>query len=114
MDEILELAERLGKRIAADPRGGQMAKAQAALNNSTEDRQLISDYEAQQRRIGQLELQGKPIEPEDKHRLADLHAKVIASEVIKGLMKAQADFAELMSTVSRRIEQEVMGSPGEQ
>ena len=111
MNEILELAGQLGKRIAADPRGERMVQAQAALADSEQDRQLLADYETQQRKLHELEAQMKPIEPDDKRKAVDLHARVVASEVLKRLLRAQADFAELMSAVSRRIEQEVMGPP---
>ncbi len=105
MEEILELAAQLGKRIAADARGKQMAAAQSALEASMADRQLLADYEQQQQRIHSLEVAGKPIEPEDKRKLADLHGKVIASPVIKNLLKAQADYFELMTLVSHQIEE---------
>jgi hypothetical protein len=51
----------------------------------------------------------KPIAPEDKRRLADLHAKVIGSRVIKDVLKAQADYLELMTAVSQRIEEAALG-----
>jgi len=110
MDDILELASRLGKRIAGDPRGRQMAEAQAALENSAEDRQLLKDYEEQQRKVHDLEMARRPIEPDDKRRLADLHAKVAGSPVIKNLLKAQTDYLALMTLVSQRIEHEALGS----
>jgi len=110
MDEILELAAQLGKRIAADPRGKQMAAAQAALDGSLRDRQLLQDYETQQQHIHSLEMSGKPIEPEDKRKLADLHGQVIGSTVIKSLLKAQADYVELMTLVSQRIEDAAFGA----
>ena len=114
MDEILDLAEQLGKRIAADPRGQRMIEAQQAVTGNDEARQLLIDYEAAQKKLHELELQQKPIEPEDKRGLADLHAKVVGNDVIKALSKAQVDFAELMSAVSRRIEQHVQsGAAGE-
>ena len=109
MDEILNLATRLGKLIAADPRAQRMAAARDALEKSAADRQLLSDYQEQQQRIGELEASGKPIEPEDKRKLADLHARVAGSEVLKGLLKAQMDYVDLMTGVSRRIEEEAVG-----
>ena len=104
MDEILDLAARLGKRIAEDSRAKQMPEAQTALEKSLADRQLLNDYERQQQKIYELEVSGKPIEPDDKRRLADLHGRVVGSAVIKQVLKAQADFLELMTTVSQRIE----------
>jgi cell fate (sporulation/competence/biofilm development) regulator YlbF (YheA/YmcA/DUF963 family) len=112
MDAILELADRLGKSIGADSRAQRMSEARAALENSLDDRQLLGDYEKQQRKMHELESKGEPIEPDDKRRLADLHAKVASSEVLKALVKAQADYLELMTTVSQRIEKAVWGTPG--
>lgn len=110
MDDILELAGRLGKRLAADPRGARMVAAQHALEKSRANRELLADYERHQHKLMELESRGKPIEPEDKRRLADLHVKVTGSDVIKNLMKAQADFLELFSAVTHRMEAEVLGS----
>ncbi|UCE60123.1 MAG: YlbF family regulator [Phycisphaerales bacterium] len=109
MDEILELATKLGKRIATDPRAKSMAEARAALDNSIDDKRLLGDYEKVQRRLHELEQDGKPIEPEDKRALADLHAKVVGSELVKALVKAQMGYAELMQAVSQRVEEEATG-----
>ena len=109
MDEILDLARRLGARIAADSRGRQMANARVALDGSLQDRQLLQDYEAQQQKMHELEATGRPIEPEDKRRLADFHGKVIGSCIIKDLLKAQADYLELMTLVSQQIEEAALG-----
>ncbi|MFQ5413793.1 MAG: YlbF family regulator [Phycisphaerae bacterium] len=109
MDEILDLAGRLGKRLRDDERVRTMRDAGAALDASAVDRQLLKDYEDQQQKIHDLETAGKPVEPADKRRLADLHAQVASSAVIKAALKAQADYAALMNTVSQRIEQEVLG-----
>lgn len=109
MKEILELATKLGKRIAADTRAQRMAAARDALLESPEDRQLLVDYEEQQRKIAKLDTEGKPIEPEDKHKVADLHTKVAGSPVLKDLLRAQTDYVELMTAVSHRIEEEAVG-----
>ncbi len=91
MDEILDLAAKLGKRIAEDPRAKAMSAATAGLDGSLEDRRLLSDYQQQQ------------------HKLADLHGKVVGSSVIKAITKAQADYLALMTAVSRKIEHESLG-----
>jgi cell fate (sporulation/competence/biofilm development) regulator YlbF (YheA/YmcA/DUF963 family) len=109
VDEILDLATRLGQRIAADPRGRQMADARATLDGSLQDRQLLQDYETQQQKVHELEASGRPIEPDDKRRLADLHSRVISSSVIKDVLKAQADYLELMTLVSQNIEEAALG-----
>jgi cell fate (sporulation/competence/biofilm development) regulator YlbF (YheA/YmcA/DUF963 family) len=109
MDEILELASRLGKRIAQEDRGQRMIAARAALEGSLADRQLLANFEECQRRIQQLQMEGRAIEPEDKRKLVDLQNRVIASPVLKDLLRAQADFVELMAQVSTCLEQEALG-----
>ena len=47
-----------------------------------------------------------------KRKLADLHAKVVGSGIIKEVLKAQADFLEVMNSVSQRIEQEALSRLG--
>lgn len=108
MDEILDLATKLGKMMAADARAVAMATARKGLEDSPSERQLLSEYESQQQKMAGLEAAGKPLEPEDKRKLADLHGKVVSSEVIKELIKAQTGYVELMSAVSRRIEEQAM------
>ena len=68
MNDILELSAQLGKQIAADPRGIRMKTSREALEKSLPDRQLLSDYEQQQRKLMELEGAGKPIEPDDLRR----------------------------------------------
>jgi cell fate (sporulation/competence/biofilm development) regulator YlbF (YheA/YmcA/DUF963 family) len=106
MEDILELATKLGKRIAEDARAKRMAEARAAFETDATARQLLDDYEGQQQKLGELQMANKPIEPADKRRLADLHHKVITNAALKDLLKAQADYLELMTLVSSRIEQE--------
>ncbi|MCH7925959.1 MAG: hypothetical protein IIC51_10540, partial [Planctomycetes bacterium] len=55
MDEILDLATKLGKMMAADARAAAMATARKGLEDSPSDRQLLSDYESQQQKIAGLE-----------------------------------------------------------
>ena len=109
MDEILELATKLGKRIAQDPRAVAMAEAQKTLDSSSVDRELLADYEHQQHKLHTLEMNGQPIEPDDKRSLAELHEKVVGSENIKLLIKSQANYVELMMQVTRRVEECAMG-----
>lgn len=108
MDEIMDLAKKLGERIGADARAKAMGAARTALEKSMTDRQLLADYENAQMTLHSLESAGKPIEPDQKRKFADLHGKVIASVVIKNLLKAQADYLELMSNVSQQIEDAAM------
>jgi len=111
MEDILELAAKLGKRIADDPRTRAFSKARKTLESNAEARQTIADYEQIQQKVTELQAGGKPIEPQDKHKLKDLHEKVIGNDVLKELLKTQADFLQLMTTVSETIESNALRQP---
>ena len=104
MDEILELARRLGKRIADDPRGKAFREAQAALVDNAEAQKLLTEYNDQAHRIQSLEDQNKPIEPDDKRKLADAQQRVAGNACLANYAKVQADYVELMQRVSTAIE----------
>jgi cell fate (sporulation/competence/biofilm development) regulator YlbF (YheA/YmcA/DUF963 family) len=110
MEDILELASKLGKRIASNDRATAFTKARQALEANLEARQLLADYEESQHKIAELEATGKPLEPDDKRKMADLHSKVVGNEVLKDLLKTQTDFLQMMTLVSQKIESEAIGS----
>ena len=104
MDQILELARRLGKRIADDPCGKAFREAQTALADDAEAQKLLKEYNDQIQRIQSLEDRNKPIEPEDKRKLADAQQHVAGNACLANYAKVQADYAELMQRVSAAIE----------
>jgi len=105
VSEILDLAERLGKAIAGSPQVAKLRQAQKALEGEQETAKLLTDYQQQADRIAQLEADKKPIEPEDKRKLQDLHDALVASDVFKKYTMAQVDYVDLMRSVNDKIQQ---------
>lgn len=108
MDHILALAEQLGKLIAEHPRTKALEQAVAAVRNDPDARTVLRQHRQQLDKIRQLEAQIKPVEVADKRRLADLEAKMVSNQPIQALLKAQADYAELMHRVNQAIESRVI------
>ena len=104
MEEILELARRLGKRIAENSRGKAFREAQKALADNSEAQSLLKELNEVARRIQTLEDQRKPLEPEDKRKLADMQQRVAGNECLANYAKVQADYVELMQRVSASME----------
>lgn len=100
MDDILDLAGRLGKAIADSKQAQSLRQAREALHNEPATVQLLNEYQAQAHKIGQLEEQQKPVEVGDKHTLNDLHDRLIASETFKKYTAAQVDYIDLMRRVN--------------
>jgi hypothetical protein len=61
---------------------------------------ILGDYQAQSEKIAQAEQENKPIEVEDKHRLSELHAKLISSDVFKKFTAAQVEYIDIMRQVN--------------
>jgi cell fate (sporulation/competence/biofilm development) regulator YlbF (YheA/YmcA/DUF963 family) len=106
MDAILDLAKELGKRLSEDARVKAFLEANQAVANSAGTRQILADYEAQARKVEQLQAANKPIEPEDKRRLMELEQKMASDPLMKNLLKAQVGYVELMRQINNAIQPE--------
>ena len=116
MDQIIELAERLGKAIANSQQALNMRQVQKALNAESEISQVLKDFQEHSQKIAQLEGQQKPVEVDDKHKLQELHDKLAASETFKKFAAAQVEYVDLMRRVNdalRKYEAETSGNEQE-
>ncbi|MDX2198013.1 MAG: YlbF family regulator [Phycisphaerae bacterium] len=104
MDEILRQAADLGRAIAKSPRALDIAAARQAIEADAGAQALLRAHEAAVERIQKLRSTQQPIEPEDKRRLAEAEAELAGHALFKSLLKAQADFIELMTRVNAAIE----------
>ncbi len=103
MDDPIDLAKRLGDLLAAHPRTKALRDATAAVEADPEARRLQEEYARAAEEMHDLEHEGKPIEPERKRLLVTLGDQVRRSAALQRLLKAHADFAELMDGVQRAI-----------
>ena len=103
LDKIVAEAGKLGKLISQTPASRAFLAHREKLDKDTEAMRIVEDYQKQLQKIAELERGGKPVEPEDKHKLTDLQQRMASNETLKGWMKAQADFSELMGKVNKAI-----------
>jgi cell fate (sporulation/competence/biofilm development) regulator YlbF (YheA/YmcA/DUF963 family) len=106
MDRVIQLARRLGQAIAEDPRCTALKEARTAFEADAEARQLREDYDEAVSVLQQKLARGEPLEPEEKRREAELRSKVAGSETLRRLVRAQADFQQLMTEANEAIESE--------
>ncbi len=115
MKDVLELADKLGQALARTERFQALAEVNSKLRDDAELRKLHEQYVEQEKKIQQLLSQGKPVEVEDKKTLSDLQDKLRSSPLMQQLARAEADYTEMMSRVSRAINNpmdEQLGAPG--
>jgi cell fate (sporulation/competence/biofilm development) regulator YlbF (YheA/YmcA/DUF963 family) len=105
MDDIIALARDLGKKIAAHPRCVDFMAAARAVAGDKAAQEVLRTYQDQVRRIQELEHGGKPIEPADKRKLADCEAAVAGNDLLKKMLKHQADYLEFMNRINSAIDE---------
>jgi len=113
MDEVLELASRLGKAIAGSVSFIELRKIEESLTDDDEARQLAVSLAEQTLKIRRLEQETKPVEVADKHLLEELRGKVASHPVLKELARAQADFTDSMNRINRAIDRELQPASGD-
>ena len=111
MQDILDAAAGLGRRIAAHDSYRRLRAAETKVAEQPETRKLIEDFEAHRRKIAELETEMKPVEVADKHELQRLADAVHANADLQELLRAQADYLAMMNRVNRTIRQELDGQP---
>ena len=103
MEEVLALAEKLGTAIAKHDRFGTLRAAEKRVSDDETASGIQSALEKQLVKISELERTGKPVEVADKRELERLQDEFRTSSALRDLVKAQADYLEMMNRVNQTI-----------
>lgn len=107
MDDLIAMAEKLGKQIAADARTMELKQAQKAVDQDEEAKKLVEAYRVQAERISELTRQNKPIEVVDKHKLRELEQQIGLNGKLKELTRRQVDFVDMMRKIKQAIDSQL-------
>ena len=77
------MAEKLGRAISTSGPAAELGEARKELDGQKDVLEMLKQYQEQSLKIEQLERENKTVEVEDKHRLRQLHEKLVASDVFK-------------------------------
>ncbi len=105
MEKALAAAAELGRQIAQDEAFQRLRAAESAVQGDAASQKILEDFERQRRKIEALEGARKPVEPEDKHEMIRLSDAVHGAPKLQELVRAQADYMELMNRVNKAIQQ---------
>ena len=103
MEEVLKLAEQLGRAVAETERYKAMRTAEKAVAADPEAKALDEEYTRVAMKIQELEVAGKPIEPEDKRALQSAKEKLAADPKIQELTRAWADYNEMIARINSLV-----------
>ncbi len=104
---ITELAERLGKAIAQSRQASDLQAARDAMAKEPETEKLLNEFHEHSEKLAALEARNKPVEVDDKHKLQEMHGKLIASETFKKFTAAQVEYIDLMRKVNQAIQRQI-------
>lgn len=107
MEEIVAHARELGRKIAAHPRCVEFMVAAKAVAEDKDAQAVYRAYHEQAQRIQSLQATGKPIEPNDKRKMADCEAQIAGNEKLRAMLKHQANYLEMMNRINRAIDEAV-------
>jgi cell fate (sporulation/competence/biofilm development) regulator YlbF (YheA/YmcA/DUF963 family) len=107
MDQLVELAKRLGCQMASHERTTLLKAAQKEVNGDDEAEKLIQAYQAQAQRMTELEKTNQPIEVADKQKLGELEEKIGTHPALAELTRRQVDFVEMMRKVKQAIDEQL-------
>jgi len=102
-NQILNAASQLGRMISEHPAVRKYGEILAAIREDVEAQRLLADYSRHMDLIGEKESQGRPIEVEDKRRLADLQGRVAMNAKLRDMQIAQMDYVDLMRSVDEAM-----------
>jgi len=103
VNEIIAMAEKLGKAISQSPQAAALKTAQAALQADAEASKLLGEFQAMTQQLAQKESQQQPIEPEEKRKYEEIHTTLIASEAFKAFNAAQVEYVDVIRKANDAI-----------
>jgi cell fate (sporulation/competence/biofilm development) regulator YlbF (YheA/YmcA/DUF963 family) len=103
MEQLLDLADQLGRAIAAHDRFQALRIAEKNVSENEAANRAQTELEAHMNYLSGLERAGKPIEVADKRKLERLQNEFRSQPVLQNLIKAQADYLEMMNRVNETI-----------
>ncbi len=103
MDDILKLADQLGKAIADAKVAVDLRTAREGMHADPDTMDLLQKFMAQSSKLAKLSQEQQPIEPDDKHALNDLQTQVAAQDAFKTFSAAQVEYIDLRRKVNQTI-----------
>ena len=114
MPEIMQMAEELGRAISRSPQAAAFRRARQTLEADSEISETLKQYDEQARKIAQLEVENKPVEVDDKHKLQALQNKLTASDLFKKYTATQLEYVDLMRQVNEALRRQLTETEGQE
>jgi cell fate (sporulation/competence/biofilm development) regulator YlbF (YheA/YmcA/DUF963 family) len=106
--QIMDLAEKLGKLLADHPAVTKYKQAQKAVSEDADASRLLAEFDRQIETLGRLEQSGQPITDAQRMQLESLQSRLVSHIKIKALNMAQVEFVDLLRKVGQTYQRPLM------
>ncbi len=107
MEDLLALARKLGAALRTHERCTALRVATHALKDDKPAKALEERYAQAALALQEKIAAGRPLEPDEKRDEAALRRQVASQPRIQAVLRAQADFQQLLTAVNDAISAEV-------
>jgi cell fate (sporulation/competence/biofilm development) regulator YlbF (YheA/YmcA/DUF963 family) len=117
MEQIIELADQLGKAISDSSTVQAFRSTREAMNAEPETMELLQTFMQQSSKIMELTQKQEPVEPDDKQKLNEIHGQLVARDAFKAFSAAQVEYVDMMRKVQMMMMSyltDIEGQPAEQ
>jgi cell fate (sporulation/competence/biofilm development) regulator YlbF (YheA/YmcA/DUF963 family) len=111
IQQIMDLAEQLGKLVAQHPSVDRYRQAQKTLGEDPDAARLLNEFNRQIVNLARQEESGLPVTDAQRHQLESLQNQLASHIKVKALNVAQVEFVDLLRRVSDAIRKHVSESP---
>lgn len=111
--QVLELAEKLGKLIAEHPAVEKYRQAQKSLSEDPDAARLMNEFDQQLMMLAQQEQSGQPITDAQRNKLESIQTVLASNLRVKALSIAQYDLSDLLRKVSQAWQRPVAEAQGQ-
>lgn len=109
--QIMDMAEQLGKLVAQHPAVERYRQAQKSLAEDAEAGRLLNDFNRSIMTLARQEESGMPVTDAQRHQLEVLQNQLASHLKVKALNMAQVEFVDLLRRVSDTVRKYVSEGP---
>jgi cell fate (sporulation/competence/biofilm development) regulator YlbF (YheA/YmcA/DUF963 family) len=103
VENILKLADALGEALRDSDRFKRLKELEEKVSADPEAGGLLKSFAEKSNEIRHKEMHLQPVEVAEKRVLMDIQEKIQKNAIIMDMLRAQADYAEIINKVNERI-----------
>ena len=107
MNQITELAEKLGQLVGQHPAVEKYRQAQKSLADDADANRLVSTFNRQLMQLSQQEESGMPVTEAQRMQLEGIQSQLASHLKVKAMNLAQVEFVNIMRQISDMIRKHV-------